>query len=171
MTIAHNHFYTGHGMSIGSETNGGADAIRVTDLSIDGADNGIRIKSNSGKGGLVHDVVYDDVCIRDTKNPIYMDSDYAHYGRTGDKIPWFTGIVLKDVRIEGAGKLTLQGYDEKHRLGMIWDNVHFDSAQGHQSPRRAGRFHLRPRPRNLKVTGPGVVISGSLRRQTERLHR
>jgi hypothetical protein len=41
MTIAHNHFYTGHGMSIGSETNGGADTIRVTDLSIDGADNGV----------------------------------------------------------------------------------------------------------------------------------
>jgi polygalacturonase len=38
MTIAHNHFYTGHGISIGSETNGGADTIRVTDLSIDGAD-------------------------------------------------------------------------------------------------------------------------------------
>ena len=47
MTIAHNHFYTGHGMSIGSETNGGASAILVSDLSIDGADNGIRIKSNS----------------------------------------------------------------------------------------------------------------------------
>ena len=53
MTIAHNHFYSGHGMSIGSETNGGASAIRVSDLSIDGADNGIRIKSNSGRGGLV----------------------------------------------------------------------------------------------------------------------
>ena len=56
-------------MSIGSETNGGASAIRVTDLSIDGADNGIRIKSNSSRGGLVHDIVYEDVCIRDTKNP------------------------------------------------------------------------------------------------------
>jgi polygalacturonase len=47
ITIAHNHFYYGHGMSIGSETYAGADSIRVTDLSIDAADNGIRIKSNS----------------------------------------------------------------------------------------------------------------------------
>ena len=38
---------------IGSETNGGADSIRVTDLSIDGADNGIRIKSMRGAGGPV----------------------------------------------------------------------------------------------------------------------
>ena len=51
-------------MSIGSETNGGASAIRVLDLSIDGADNGIRIKSNSTRGGFVHDIVYEDVCIR-----------------------------------------------------------------------------------------------------------
>ena len=82
MTIAHNHFYYGHGMSIGSETNGGASAIRVTDLSIDGADNGIRIKSNSARGGLVRDISYEDVCIRGTKNPILMDTHYSGNGYT-----------------------------------------------------------------------------------------
>ena len=40
ITISHNRFYRGHGVSIGSETDGGARAIRVFDLSIDGADNG-----------------------------------------------------------------------------------------------------------------------------------
>jgi polygalacturonase len=125
MTIAHNHFYAGHGMSIGSETNGGADSIRVTDLSIDGADNGLRIKSNSSKGGLVQDVVYRDVCIRNTKNPILMDSDYEHFGKGGDRLPMFTGIELHDVWVEGGGKVTLQGFDDQHRLGMTFDNVHF----------------------------------------------
>ena len=124
MTIAHNHFYAGHGMSIGSETNGGADSIRVTDLSIDGADNGLRIKSNSSKGGLVQDVVYRDVCIRNTKNPILMDSDYEHFGKGGDRLPLFTGIELHDVWVEGGGTVTLQGFDEKHRLGMTFENVH-----------------------------------------------
>ena len=33
----------------------------MTNLSIDGADNGIRIKSNSSRGELVRDVVYEDV--------------------------------------------------------------------------------------------------------------
>jgi polygalacturonase len=125
MTIAHNHFYAGHGMSIGSETNGGADSIRVTDLSIDGADNGLRIKSNSSKGGLVQDVVYSDVCIRNTRNPILMDSDYEHFGKGGGRLPLFTGIELHDVWVEGGGKVTLQGFDENHRLGMTFDNVHF----------------------------------------------
>src|SRR5213075_1676034 len=40
ITVSHNHWYRGHGVSIGSETNGGARAIRVFDLSVDGADNG-----------------------------------------------------------------------------------------------------------------------------------
>jgi polygalacturonase len=161
MTIAHNHFYTGHGMSIGSETNGGADTIRVTDLSIDGADNGIRIKSNSGKGGKVTDAVYEDVCIRDTKNPIYMDSDYAHFGRTGDKIPWFTGVVLKDVRVEGAGKITLQGYDAEHRLGMTFDNVHFDSPKDIKVIAEHADLKFGPGPVNLKVAGEGVTVTGT----------
>src|ERR1035438_9213134 len=104
-----------------------AHTIRFTDLSIDGADNGIRIKSNSGRGGKVTAAVYQDVCIRDTRNPIYMDSDYAHFGKTGGQVPWFTGIVLKDVRVQGAGKITLQGYDAQHPLGMAFDNVQFDS--------------------------------------------
>jgi polygalacturonase len=122
MTIAHNHFYAGHGVSIGSETNGGADSIRVTDLSIDGADNGLRIKSNSSKGGLVRDVVYRDVCIRNTRNPILMDSDYEHFGKGGKLVPEFTGIELHDVSVEG-GTVTLQGFDDQHRLGMLFDNV------------------------------------------------
>ncbi len=127
MTIAHNHFYSGHGMSIGSETDGGASSIRVSDLSIDGADNGIRIKSNSSRGGPVHDIVYEDICIRETKNPIYMDSNYSYFGTARDKLPMFTDVTLRNVRIEGAGKITLDGFDPAHRLGMLFDNVFLDS--------------------------------------------
>ncbi len=128
MTIEDNHFYTGHGMSIGSETDGGASAIRVKNLSIEGADNGIRIKSNSSRGGLVRDVVYEDVCIKDTKNPIYMDSNYSFMGEARDKLPSFQEILLRNVRIQGAGKITLDGFDEAHRLGITFDNVILDDA-------------------------------------------
>ena len=123
MTIAHNHFYTGHGMSIGSETDGGASAILVKDLTIDGADNGLRIKSNVSRGGLVEGVVYEDVCIRDTKNPIYLDSNYAFFGEARDKPPTFRAIEFRYIFIEGTGKITLDGLDEKHRLGLLFDHV------------------------------------------------
>jgi polygalacturonase len=161
MTIAHNHFYTGHGMSIGSETNGGADTIRVTDLSIDGADNGIRIKSNSLKGGRITDAVYEDVCIRDTKNPIYMDSDYEHARRDGGKLPWFTGVVLKDVRVQGAGKITLQGFDAEHRLGMTFDNVQFDSLKDIKVIAEHAELNFGPGAVNLQVKGEDVKVTGT----------
>ena len=161
VTIAHNHFYAGHGMSIGSETAGGADSIRVTDLSIDGADNGIRIKSNSTRGGLVRDVVYKDVCIRNTRNPIFMDSDYAHAGKGGDKLPEFTGIVLRDVRVMDGGKITLQGFDEKHRLGMTFDNVQLDTPASIRVLAEHADLTLGPGPVNLRAVGEDVKIGGT----------
>lgn len=127
MTIAHNHFYTGHGMSIGSETDAGASHILVQDLTIDGADNGLRIKSNSSRGGLVQDVTYEDVCIRDTKNPIFMDSNYSYYGAARDKLPEFRDILLKNVHVFGPGKITLDGYDAGHRLQMTFEDVTLSS--------------------------------------------
>jgi polygalacturonase len=161
MTIAHNHFYAGHGVSIGSETYGGAEAIRVTDLSIDGADNGIRIKSNAAKGGLVKDIVYTDVCIRNTKNPILMDSDYEHAGNGGNRLPQFTGIELHDVRIEGGGKITLQGFDEKHRLGMTFDNVQADPTV--KVAAEHAELAFGPGPVNIRPAGPDVIVKGDVR--------
>jgi polygalacturonase len=156
VTVAHNHFYTGHGMSIGSETAGGAEKVLVEDLSIDGADNGLRIKSNSLKGGLVKDIVYRHVCIRDTRNPIFMDSDYEHAGKAGSKLPQFTAIELHDVRIEGGGKLTLQGFDETHRLGMTFDNVQGEA--GLKIAAEHAELTFGPGPVNLKIAGPDVTV-------------
>ena len=159
ITVSHNHFYYGHGMSIGSETDGGASAIRVTDLSIDGADNGIRIKSNSSRGGLVHDVVYEDVCIRDTANPIYMDTNYSYRGTATNKLPVFTDIVLRNVRITGSGKITLDGFDAAHRLGMIFDNLYVDPSDRLKISASHGDFVLGPGPVNLPLTGDDVKIT------------
>jgi polygalacturonase len=161
ITISHNHFYYGHGVSIGSETDGGASAIRVTDLSIDGADNGIRIKSNSSRGGLVHDVVYEDVCIKDTTNPIYMDSNYSYRGEATDKLPEFKDITLRNVRIIGPGKITLDGFDVTHRLGMVFDNVHLDSPSAIKFKVDHGEFVLGPGPVNFLPSGEDVKVVNS----------
>jgi polygalacturonase len=159
MTIAHNHFYTGHGMSIGSETDGGVEGIRVTDLTIDGADNGIRIKSNASRGGLVHDVTYSDICIRDTKNPVVMDSTYPFYGDARDKLPEFQGLLLHDVRVLGPGKITLQGYDAQHHLGMAFDNVHLDDAAGTSITASHAVVTLGPGPVNFRPSGDDVTVN------------
>jgi polygalacturonase len=162
MTIAHNHFYSGHGMSIGSETNGGVSAIRVLDLSIDGADNGIRIKSNSTRGGLVHDVVYEDVCIRDTKNPIYMDTHYtATVGPQQGLVPVFEDITLRNVRISGEGKLTVDGFNAEYRLKMTFDNVILDAPSSVNITASHATLTLGPGAVNFRPQGEDVSTSGN----------
>jgi polygalacturonase len=162
ISILHNHFYTGHGMSIGSETVGGASAIRVSGLSIEGADNGLRIKSNITRGGLVHDVIFEDVCIRDTENPVFMDTNYsAHESKETNKLPVFRDIVIRNVRVEGAGKVTLEGYDREHPLGVQFDNVVFDSPSKIKISAKNADLKTGPGPFNLKITGSDVKIEGT----------
>jgi polygalacturonase len=124
MTIAHNHFYSGHGMSIGSGTSGGVSAIRVSDLTLDGTDNGIRIKSDRSRGGLVQDVSYENVCMRDVANPIAMTSLYTTF--PGNRLPVYRDILLKDVHSVTAGWVTLLGLDAEHKMGVSLDNVTVD---------------------------------------------
>jgi polygalacturonase len=169
MTIEDNHFYTGHGMSIGSETDGGASAIRVTNLSIDGADNGIRIKSNSSRGGPVRDVVYEDVCITDTKNPILMDSNYSYMGEARDKLPSFEGIILRNVRVLSAGMITLDGFDEAHRLGITFDNVFLDDVKSSKFAATHAVITEGPGGVNFHASGDDVRVlpsSGKAARNT-----
>ncbi|HEX8812410.1 MAG TPA: glycosyl hydrolase family 28 protein, partial [Terracidiphilus sp.] len=121
ISVLHNHFYTGHGMSIGSGTSGGVDHILVDDLTIDGADNGIRIKSDRSRGGLVRDVLYRKVCIRNVKNPLLFTPKYTTFG--GNLLPIYRDITLSDVRIETPGIYTLVGLDAEHKIGSQFDNV------------------------------------------------
>ena len=124
MTIAHNHFYSGHGMSIGSGTAGGVSDIRVTDLSIDGADNGIRIKSDRSRGGVVEHVTYENVCMRNVANPILLTSMYTTF--PGDKMPVYRDILLKDVHSVTPGWITYLGLDAQHKVGVALENVTVD---------------------------------------------
>lgn len=162
MSILHNHFYSGHGMSIGSTTDGGASAIRVSDLSIDGADNGLRIKSNITRGGLVHDVVFEDVCIRDTANPIVMETSYsAHASTANNRPPVFRDIIVRNVRVEGGGKVTLEGLDATHRLGIQFDNVVFDDPAQVKLSAKHADVKLGPGAFNLQLAGDDVTASGA----------
>ena len=124
ITVANNHFYSGHGMSIGSGTSGGVNAIRVSDLTLDGTDYGIRIKSDRSRGGLVEDVSYQNVCMKDVANPIVLNSMYTIF--PGGLIPVYRDIVLKDVHSVTPGYATVLGVDPEHKVGVQFDNVTID---------------------------------------------
>jgi len=127
MSVLHNHFYSGHGMSIGSGTFGGVDHLLVDDLTIDGADNGIRIKSDRSRGGLVHQVVYRNICIRNVPNPLVFTPHYTTF--TGDRLPIYKDITLENVHVLTPGAFTFFGLDPDHKLEIKLDNVFADDQQ------------------------------------------
>jgi polygalacturonase len=157
ITVAHDHFYSGHGMSIGSPTSGGVSAVRVDDLTIDGADNGIRIKSDRSRGGLVHDVAYSDVCIRNVRNPLFFTPMYTTRG--GDLLPEYRDIALHDVHVLTPGMLTLEGLDADHRLGLTFDNVFVDGVQPANLRADHANIIVGPRLGNLSASGEDVTVT------------
>ena len=154
MTIAHNHFYAGHGMSIGSGTSGGVSDIRVSDLTIDGADNGIRIKSDRSRGGLVQNVSYENVCMRNVANPILLTSMYTTF--PGTRLPVYRDILLKDVHSVTPGWVTLLGLDAEHKMGVMLDNVTVDGLRAEETV--AENVDVSGRGGNLAPSGKGVSL-------------
>jgi polygalacturonase len=157
ITVAHDHFYSGHGMSIGSRTSGGVNAVRVSDVTIDGADNGIRIKSDPSRGGLVDDVVYEEICIRNVRNPILLTPHYTTF--PGDLLPLYRDITLRNVHVLTPGTVTLDGLDASHQLGVTLDNVFADGLPASAIHASNAAIALGPRLGNLIPTGEDLTVT------------
>jgi polygalacturonase len=158
LVIAHNHFGRGHGMSIGSETNVGVRNIKVCDLSLDGTDNGIRIKSDVSRGGLVTGISYTDVCMRNVSSPLVFNPFYTSTA-TGTLIPDFQDITLTNIHVLGGGKVRLQGYDATRPLTLTMDNVVFDTDPTITASQAT--IVVGPNPVNITPSGVGVTVTGS----------
>ncbi len=123
----------------------------------------------------MHDVSYDDVCIRSSPNPIYLDTAYSANGPTaGTKFPTFVDITMKNVRISGGGKISLNGYSKEHRIGVNLDGVGTTDSAAYKYSVVHGDFKLGPGPVNLKLEGEdnnvtGTAGSGSLPSCSEKL--
>ena len=84
--VTNNTYGTGHGISIGSYTDdGGVSNITVINCTISGAVNGIRIKSDNDRGGLVQNINYLNIGITNVNFPIQVYAYYHWYG-TPDSI-------------------------------------------------------------------------------------
>jgi polygalacturonase len=100
--------------------------VNVYDLTIDGADNGLRIKSDWSRGGLVSNIRYSNVCIRtgnQTSDPeALIFSPYYSPTKSLGLYPNLQGIVLDGIRIVNASKYTFQGFNSASPvlLGSGW---------------------------------------------------
>jgi len=175
LIIAHNHFGTGHGMSIGSETFGsytspdgvlhrGIENMDVYDLTIDadsrpvGYDaqasdfNGIRVKSDESRGGLVNNITYTDICMRDMTNAILVSTAYNPMF-AGTLFPDFRALTFRNlhhVTCKGLSRpvVTLEGFNSTLPLGPVTlDNVVIDNM---------GKLDVAAEYANIEL-GPGDV--------------
>ena len=136
--IAHNHIYAGHGISVGSETNGGVTNIQVYDNSFDGAESALRIKSDWARGGTVTNINYNNICIRNSDNALVFTPYYSTKALPNPSSPLypdFHDISLSNIHIIGSTAVQLQGFQANtggiaHAqipLGMTMTNVLADS--------------------------------------------
>lgn len=164
MTIENNHFYGTHGISIGSETNGGVSNILVRNNTISGVDthgnvstfnNGIRIKSDPTRGGLVRGVTYENTCMTGVQAPLAFTPFYST--DQGTLIPQFTDIVVDGavaVNSTPDAESQLFGFDAAHPLGLTLRNVRLDAtaSQAQYADVAVGNSNLVP-------SGPGVTVT------------
>lgn len=134
ITVSNVNTYSGHGISVGSQTEGGLNNMLVININQlgDGKDAGgigLRLKSDGDAGGLVQNVTYENVCSSQVHFPMVINPNYG--GRDGDSPPTFTNIVYKNIHVitnEGtgsadSGKYQFQGYGPDNRTTMTLDNV------------------------------------------------
>lgn len=166
MSVIDNHFYDGHGMSIGSETFTGDSYLLVDGLTEDHTTSGIRIKSNVTRGGLVHDLVYQNICMRGVKNPIAISPYYTnqttegfedpHY--MGNRIPDYKAITLRNVEDTTPGDVLIVGLDDAHRTEVTLDGVRVDGIALDQVHGRFATVTVRSRGTNLNFSKTEIKV-------------
>ena len=83
ITVTDCTFLHGHGMSIGSETAGGVRNVTVRNCTFENTENGIRIKSQRGRGGVVENISYSDITMKNVDPAITLTSYYM-FNSAGD---------------------------------------------------------------------------------------
>jgi polygalacturonase len=155
----------GHGISIGSGTTAGINRMLVRRCTFEDTDNGIRIKSMRGAGGLVQNIRYSEITMKNVANPIVLQLDYVDNNRPdfrGDpaKVPAIRDILIDHLVVEGARRagiihglpdsqitnITLmdvtitaeQDFDVSQAGDPVFINVNLDLRPGVAPPRPPG---------------------------------
>jgi DNA sulfur modification protein DndE len=138
--------YHGHGgFVIGSNTDGGMNNIYVTDCNFIGTDIGIRVKSNAGRGGLVHNIFIRNIFMSDIVNEAVLFDTYYEDVTAGknakdvktivaDKVPQFQDFYISNVFCRGAKTaISITGLPQMPVQKIHFDNVVISADKGYES--------------------------------------
>ena len=157
VTVQNVNTYSGHGISVGSYTQGGltnffVDHVNMAGTAADGNTNAIRLKSAADRGGLLNNITYQNICIKDSRHPLQLNPIYNT--NTGTLLPQFKNVILRNVHVLTEGLVQLQGYDVNHTSTITFDNVVFEILK---------TTDLSPAPQYDAITlGPGPVFPALL---------
>lgn len=164
MSVLDNHFYSGHGMSMGSEARDEQD-IYVDTLTLDHTTSGIRIKSNVQRGGLVRGVTYRNICMKDVPMPISISPFYTGQttdgivdnGMQGTMTPDYKGIRMENVLSVTPGVVQVGGLNKDHLTEVTLDGVEVRGIQPAQMKARYAAIAFGSKGSNLSFSGEGVT--------------
>jgi polygalacturonase len=168
MSIVNSHFGDGHGASIGSYTQAGVSNILFDHITIAGDTantnaNGIRIKTDVSRGGLVQNVTYSNMCMRNVRNAVVLDPFYTA-GATGNLIPEFRNITLWNVHATTEGTVKIQGHDASVPTSITLNNVTIDSIKSSDVTQSYVNYTLGPDSVNFAsfIKGTGVNVTDNV---------
>ena len=146
ISVTNNHFFAGHGESIGSFTqagvnnvlfdgnmlsgNGTAGAASSINNTADSNSTGIRIKSGFDRGGVVSNVQYSNSCFQDHKAEVVFSPNFEN--TTGTATPNFKNILLQNLTFLTEGTVQFTGTNNNGTvfpLQVTLDNVNFVKLQ------------------------------------------
>jgi polygalacturonase len=157
-------FKHGHGMSIGSETVGGVRNVHVKNCTFENTDNGIRIKSDRGRGGRVENILYEDIKMTNVRGAILFSCYYPKVPLKDepqpvtDTTPHFAGIVVRNLSgtsTQGAG--IIAGLPESPIEGVTLENVSIEADKTGLEIRNARRVKMKDTKIEPKSGQPFIV--------------
>jgi polygalacturonase len=135
-------FNHGHGMSIGGQTNGGLRRLTVRDCTFDSTDAGIRMKAGRGDGGVVEDLLYENLKMDKVKSPIVITSFYPKKiddpandpaQKLDEKTPIWRHIKINNVTSTNSPSAgMILGLAESPVEDVVLTNVHITAEKGLQ---------------------------------------
>lgn len=145
VVIAGCHVYHAHGgFVIGSNTDGGMNNIFVSDCDFVGTDVGIRVKSNAGRGGLVHNIYIKNIFMSEIVSEAVLFDTYYEDITAGknakdvkttaaDKIPQFQDFYISDVFCRGAKTaISITGLPQMPVQKIHFNNVVISAGKGYE---------------------------------------
>jgi len=128
------HVAHGHGVCVvGSEESGGVRHVRFIDCTGDGTDNGIRLKSMRGRGGVVEDIVASNFRLNNVRNAIVLSLRYVNTPEEpfSERTPLFRDIHIDHVIATNCQNCcTIEGLEECPIEDVTFNNLDLSGIKG-----------------------------------------